>query len=64
MPSFPRAAAVLYAKDIAKVGNFYSKVAGLRVAYEEQGHIVLESEALQRVVIAVPPEAAASIHIT
>jgi len=54
----------LYAKDISKVGCFYAKVAGLQVTHEEQGHIVLESEAFQLVVVAVPRKVAASIHIT
>jgi hypothetical protein len=64
MPSPPAAAAVLYAKDIAKVGHFYVNVAGLQLTHAEQGHIVLESDAFQLVVVAVPRKHAASIHIT
>lgn len=63
MPSRPPAAAVLYAKDIAKVGHFYANVAGLRLAHEEQDHLVLESDAFQLVVVAIPGKRAASIHI-
>jgi predicted enzyme related to lactoylglutathione lyase len=62
MPGLP-AAAVVYAKDIARVGDFYANVAGLRVAYQEQDHIVLESDAFQLVLVAVPRERAAFIHI-
>ncbi len=64
MPSSPTAAAVLYAKDISKVSNFYAKVAGLQVTHEEQGHVVLESGVFQLVVVAVPRKFAPSIHIT
>ena len=64
MPGFPLAAAVLYAKDISKVGDFYAKVACLQVTHEEQDHVVLESGAFQLVVVAVPPELGATIHVT
>jgi predicted enzyme related to lactoylglutathione lyase len=64
MPSQPSAAAVLYAKDLSRVGNFYANVAGLQVTHEEPGHIVLESDAFQLVVVAIPRKHAASIHIT
>lgn len=64
MPRTPLAAAVLYAKDISKVGNFYAKVAGLPITHKEQDHIVLESGAFQLVVVAVPRKLAATIHIT
>jgi predicted enzyme related to lactoylglutathione lyase len=64
MPSSPAAAAVLYAKDMAKVGHFYAKVAGLRATHEEPGHVVLESDVFQLVVVAVPRKLAPSIHIT
>lgn len=64
MPRTPPAAAVLYAKDISKIGNFYTKVAGLPITHKEQDHIVLESDAFQLVVVAVPRKLAATIHIT
>lgn len=64
MPSSPTAAAVLYATDISKVGNFYAKVAGLQVTHEEPDHVVLESGVFQLVVVAVPRRLASSIQIT
>jgi predicted enzyme related to lactoylglutathione lyase len=64
MPSSPFAAAVLYAKDRSRVANFYAQVAGLQVTHEEQGHLVLESEVFQLVIVAVPKKFVASIHIT
>lgn len=64
MPDFPPAAAVLYAKDIARVGDFYVHVAGLRPAHEAQDHRVLASAAFQLVVVEVPPGIAATIHLT
>jgi len=64
MPGSSSAAAVLYAKDMSKIGNFYARVADLQVTHEEQSHIVLESDSFQLVVVAVPRKHAASIHIT
>jgi predicted enzyme related to lactoylglutathione lyase len=64
MSSSPTAAAVLYAKDISKVSNFYAKVAELQVKHEEPDHVVLESGVFQLVVVAVPTKLALSIHVT
>jgi predicted enzyme related to lactoylglutathione lyase len=63
MRTSPFAAAVVYAKDMSKVGSFYAKVAGLQLTHEEQGHLVLESEAFQLVIVAVPRRIAAAIHV-
>jgi predicted enzyme related to lactoylglutathione lyase len=64
MSGSPQAAAVLYAIDITRVGNFYANVAGLRITHAERGHVVLESAAFQLVIVAVPRKIAASIHLT
>jgi len=58
-----RAGAVVYAKDIARVSAFYAGVAGLRIAHSEDDHIVLESNGLQLVVVAIPEPIASSIEI-
>ena len=60
----PPAAAVLYAKDLSSVGNFYASVARLKITHEEADHLVLESDAFQLVVVAIPARRAASIRIT
>ena len=64
MPRLPAAAAVLYAKDVAKVGRFYADVAGLRLAHEELDHRVLASDAFQLTIVAIPAKRAAAIHLT
>lgn len=71
-PSHPRkptvpqaiaAGAIVYAKDIARVAHFYAEVAALEVMHEVEDHIVLESETLELVVVAIPAPTAARIAI-
>ena len=57
------AGAVVYAKNLSRVGEFYAAVAGLSVTEAESGHIVMESGAFQLVVVAIPPQIAASIQV-
>lgn len=64
MPGCPRAAAVLYAKDIARVSAFYAAVCGLSRSQAEADHVVLDSPALQLVVVQVPPWVGEHIDIT
>jgi catechol 2,3-dioxygenase-like lactoylglutathione lyase family enzyme len=59
-----RAGAVLYAKDIDRVAAFYVAVLGLEVAAHDREHVLLESRALQLVVLQVPPHIASTIEIT
>lgn len=58
------AGAVIYAKDIHRVSTFYEQVAGLTITHAEDDHVVLASDALQLVVVAVPARLAASIEVT
>ena len=58
-----RAGAVLYAKDISRVSAFYERVAELRISHTEADHVVLESRALQLVVVAIPQHIASSVRI-
>lgn len=61
---FPFAAgAVVYAKHLSRVGDFYRTVMGLAVAHAEADHLVLESPAFQLVVVAIPEHLAAGIVI-
>ena len=60
-PSKP--GAVLYAKDVAPVCRFYSEVAGLELIHAEDDHVVLESQAFQLVILAVPPDIAATFDV-
>jgi predicted enzyme related to lactoylglutathione lyase len=63
MPASISAGAVLYAKDVSGLSGFYSEVVGLRVTRADPDYVVLESEAYQLVVHAVPGDIAASIEI-
>jgi predicted enzyme related to lactoylglutathione lyase len=57
------AGAVLYAKNLALVKEFYQAVLGLNVEHEENDHVVLASPAFQLVVLKVPRHIASSIEI-
>lgn len=56
-------AAVLYAKDIGSVSEFYSAVTGMAVTESESGHVAMEANGFQLVVVAVPQHIAAVIQI-
>jgi predicted enzyme related to lactoylglutathione lyase len=58
------AGAIVYAKDIHRLARFYAAVADLEVMHEVDDHIVLESEALELVIVAIPVATAARIAIT
>ena len=58
------AGAIVYAKDIQRVARFYAEVADLEVMHEVEDHIVLESETVELVIVAIPPDIAARIVIT
>jgi predicted enzyme related to lactoylglutathione lyase len=58
------AGAVIYAKDIHRLGTFYEQVAGLTITHAEDDHLVLASDAIQLVLVVVPAWLAASIEVT
>jgi len=55
---------VVYAVDPARVGAFYAQTAGLVVTESTDEHVVLDSEAVQVVVLRVPSHVAAGIEIS
>jgi catechol 2,3-dioxygenase-like lactoylglutathione lyase family enzyme len=63
MSDQPDTGAIVYAKDLARVGAFYAGVPGFRVAHSEPDHVVLESPALQLVIVAIPEHIAESIAV-
>lgn len=63
MSEHERAGAVLYAKNVARVGAFYAGIADMTVTHTEADHVVLESPSLQLVVVAIPAAVAATIDI-
>jgi predicted enzyme related to lactoylglutathione lyase len=57
------AGAIVYAKDVARLSQFYAAVAGLEIVHEVDDHAVLESETHELVVVAIPAVTAARIVI-
>ena len=58
------AGAIVHAKDIHALARFYAAVADLEVMHEVDDHIVLESESVELVIVAIPAATAARIVIT
>ncbi|ABE48677.1 VOC family protein [Methylobacillus flagellatus] len=58
------AGAVIYAKDIERVSQFYFELAGLPVVQQEPGYALLESANFQLAVVAISPAIAAQITIS
>ncbi|ARU86659.1 VOC family protein [Pseudomonas sp. M30-35] len=58
------AGAVIYAKDIGRVSQFYSELAGLPILQQEPDHVLLESTKFQLVVVAIAPAIADQIVIS
>ncbi|MEO8305683.1 MAG: VOC family protein [Betaproteobacteria bacterium] len=59
-----RAAAVLYAKDLGRVAAFYEGLLGFAARIREEEQVVLESSALELVVVRIPERIAATFEIT
>jgi predicted enzyme related to lactoylglutathione lyase len=59
----PKAAAVLYAKNLARLAAFYGQVARLSFVRSGLEHVVLECESFQMSVIQIPKHFADSIEL-
>jgi predicted enzyme related to lactoylglutathione lyase len=57
-----QAAAVIHAKDVARVSAFYASVAGLARSRTEPDHASLESSALQLFIVAMNAGIAAAVQ--
>ncbi|MET1079652.1 MAG: hypothetical protein ABWY06_16705 [Pseudomonas sp.] len=55
--------AVIYAKNTRTISSFYAEIAGLQVTHAEHDHVVLEAGAFQLVIVALPAQLAAAIHV-
>ena len=64
MPEPIAAGAIVYAKDIARLAHFYAEVMALEIMHEAADHVVLESETLELVIVAIPEPTAARIVIS
>jgi predicted enzyme related to lactoylglutathione lyase len=58
------AGAIVYAKDVQRLAQFYAEVADLEIVHEVDDHVVLESETYELVIVAIPAATAARIVIT
>jgi predicted enzyme related to lactoylglutathione lyase len=58
-----QAGAVVYAKHLRPMGRFYAEAVGLQVTEEAPGHVVLESQGFQLVLLAMPEHIALQVHI-
>ena len=59
----PRAAAVVYAKNLKRIAEFYQRVASLSLKRAAEDHVVLVSESFELVVVQIPRHLAESIEI-
>lgn len=64
MSDHVRMAAVVYAKDLSRIAEFYAAVLGVDGAHRQEDHVVLQSSALQLVIQAIPASIARTIEIT
>jgi predicted enzyme related to lactoylglutathione lyase len=64
MTIHPQAGAVMYAKDVERIAQFYAALAGLTRATTAADHVVFGSSSFQLVVHRIPEFLAASITIT
>jgi predicted enzyme related to lactoylglutathione lyase len=63
MPDLPKAGAVLFAKDLPRMAQFYAGVVGLVIVHSDADVIVLESAHQQLVLHGIPKHIARSIRI-
>ena len=63
MPGPARAGLFIYAKDLARLADFYQHVLGLTRAHDTADLVVLEAPGLQLVIHLIPPAIAATIVI-
>ncbi|HMB56785.1 MAG TPA: VOC family protein [Arenimonas sp.] len=56
--------AVVYAKNVARLSAFYSRICDLQLTHSETDHVVLASPAFQLVILAIPAGIAESITLT
>ena len=55
--------AVVYAKSLERVRDFYAQCCGLALTRSEDDHVVLDSPVFQLVILAVPRKIAESISV-
>jgi catechol-2,3-dioxygenase len=63
MPTQPKAGAVLFAKDVARLAAFYAQVLAVVPKHAEAEKVVIEAEDFLLVIHAIPPAVAARVEI-
>ena len=64
MPGPARAGALIYAKDLPRLSQFYKQLLAMQLLLADDEHHVLESADFQLIVHAIPPHIAAGITLT
>ena len=63
MPGPSRAGVLIYALDLERLSSFYEHLLGMRVLAADAEHRVLESDDIQLIVHAIPPEYAVGVTV-
>jgi predicted enzyme related to lactoylglutathione lyase len=63
MPNKPKPSAVVFAKEIEQIADFYRFVLGVATIYSDKDHVVLDGDGFQLVIHGIPKEIAATIEI-
>ena len=63
MSNQQKAGAVIFARNLSRVSEFYAGVLGLTVLHSETDHVVLGSPTFQLVIVSIPQDIASSIEI-
>lgn len=64
MSNRPKPAAVVFARDVARMAHFYRDMAGMDVVHDDSDHVVLDGGHFQLVIHGIPEKIANDIAIT
>jgi catechol 2,3-dioxygenase-like lactoylglutathione lyase family enzyme len=64
MPNPNRAGALIYAKDLARLSEFYQRLLGMKLLHADAEHHVLKSADTQLIIHAIPPHIAATVTVS
>lgn len=64
MHARPKPSAVVFAKDVARLADFYRQVIGMAEVHRDQDHVVLDEAHFQLVLHGIPQAIAARIQLT
>ena len=64
MPGPARAGALIYAKNLEKLSDFYRVILGMKLLHPGPSHRVLESPDMQLILQELPPEIGAAVTVS